>query len=135
MAIGHCPFGEFIGAHHQGCFVCYGRNFPFQHDHGTCPTHKANTEAYEKAHESKKRAPAHVLEARVEVSTDDLSKQTMVGSELAKKIQEIKRAWAAKQDKDKHKDKDGKGKGRWRKKGDALNEVTAQGDTLTTEAP
>ena len=87
-------FGEFIRAHPQGCFVCYGRNSPFQHDHGTCPTHKADTEAYKKAHGSKKRAPTHVREAKVEVSKDELSKLMMIGNELAKEIQEIKRAWA-----------------------------------------
>ena len=30
-------FGEFIRAHPQGCFVCYGRNKGFNHDHRTCP--------------------------------------------------------------------------------------------------
>ena len=32
-------FGEFIRAHPQGCFVCYGRKKGFNHDHRTCPTH------------------------------------------------------------------------------------------------
>ena len=41
--IGEPPlsFGEFIRAHPQGCFVCYGRNKGFNHDHRTCPIHKA----------------------------------------------------------------------------------------------
>ena len=34
-------FGEFIRAHPQGCFVCYGRKRGFNHDHRTCPIHKA----------------------------------------------------------------------------------------------
>ena len=37
-------FGEFIRAHPQGCFVCYGRNKGFNHDYQTCPIHKANTQ-------------------------------------------------------------------------------------------
>ena len=49
-------FGEFIQAHPQGCFVCYERNKGFNHDHRTCPIHKADTEAYKKVHGSKKRA-------------------------------------------------------------------------------
>ena len=32
-------FGEFIRAHPQGCFVCYGRKQGFNHDHRTCPIH------------------------------------------------------------------------------------------------
>ena len=51
-------FGEFIRAHPQGCFVCYGRNKGFNHDHRTCPVHKADTGAHKKVHESKKRAPS-----------------------------------------------------------------------------
>ena len=47
-------FGQFIRAHPQGCFVCYGRNKGFNHDHRTCPVHKAHTEAYKKVHVSKK---------------------------------------------------------------------------------
>ena len=39
-------FVEFIRAHPQGCFVCYGRNKGFNHDHRTFPIHKADTEAY-----------------------------------------------------------------------------------------
>ena len=42
-------FGEFIRAHPQGCFVCYGRKRGFNHDHRTCHVHKADTEAYKKA--------------------------------------------------------------------------------------
>ena len=38
-------FGEFIRVHPQGCFVCYGRNKVFNHDHRACPIHKADTEA------------------------------------------------------------------------------------------
>ena len=37
-------FGEFIRAHPQGCFVCYGRKKGFNHDHRTCPTHQADKE-------------------------------------------------------------------------------------------
>ena len=44
------PFGEFIRAQPQGCFVCYGRQKEFNHDHQTCPVHKADTEAYKKVH-------------------------------------------------------------------------------------
>ena len=45
-------FGEFIGTHPQGCFVCYGRNKGFTHDHRTCSVHGANTEASKKVHGS-----------------------------------------------------------------------------------
>ena len=38
-------FGEFIQAHQQGCFVCYGRSSPFQHDHRPGKIHKADTKA------------------------------------------------------------------------------------------
>ena len=63
---------------------------------------------------------------------DELSK---LRTELAKEIQEIKRAWTPKQHKDKDKDKDKKGKGRWRLKGD-VNEVAAEDGTRTTsDAP
>ena len=79
-------FGEFIRAHPQGCFVCYGRKKGFNHDHRTCPTHKADTEAYKKAHGSKKRAPAGIREAKVEVDRDELSKLVSQGTELAKEI-------------------------------------------------
>ena len=59
------------------------------------------------------------------------------GSELEKEIQEIKRAWAPKQDKDKDKDKDEakKGKGRCRKKGDGVNEFTGEETCPTNDAP
>ena len=45
--------GEFIRAHPQGCFVCYGRNKGFNHDHRACPIPKAETEACKKVHGSK----------------------------------------------------------------------------------
>ena len=102
-------FGEFIRAHPQGCFVCYGRNKGFNHDHRTCPVHKADTEAHKKVHRSKKRTPASVREAEVEVTKDELSKLMSVGTELAKEIQEIKKAWVHKSD-DKNKVKEKKGK-------------------------
>ena len=86
-------FGEFIRAHPQGCFVCYGRNKGFDYDHRTCPVHKADTEAYKKVHGLKKRASASVREAKVKVTKDELSRLMSVGTELAKEIQEIKRAW------------------------------------------
>ena len=127
-------FGEFIRAHPQGCFVCYGRNKGFNHDHRTCPIHKADTEAYKKVHGSKKRAPAGIRETKVEVTKDELSKLMSVGTELAKEIQEIKRNWASKSD-DKNKDKDKKGKKGRKKKG--VNEVDAEESTpiTTTDAP
>ena len=46
-------FGEFIRADPQGCFVCYGRSSPFQHNYRTCPIHKADTEAYKREKEPK----------------------------------------------------------------------------------
>ena len=85
-------FGEFIRAHREGCFVCYGRTFPFQHYHRTCPIHKADTEAYKKAHGTKKRMSANVREAKVEVFKNELSELMTVRTELAKEIQELKRA-------------------------------------------
>ena len=71
--VAHPPlsFGEFIRAHPQGCFWCYGRNNSFQHDHRTCPVHKADTEAYKKAHGSTKRASAKIRQTTVE---EELSK-------------------------------------------------------------
>ena len=105
-------FGEFIGARPQGCFVCNDWSSPFQHDHRTCPIHKADTEAYKKAHGTKKRPSANMQEAKVEVSKDELSKLMMVGTELTKEIQEIERAWGPRSDKDNYKDKDKKGEGR-----------------------
>ena len=136
-------FGEFIRAHPQGCFVCYGRNKGFNHDHRTCPIHKADTEAYKKVHGSKKRAPAGIPETKLEVSKDELSKLMSVGTELAKEIQEIKRSWLPKSDdknkekkeNDKNKDKDKKGKKGGKKEG--VNEVDAEESTptTTTDAP
>ena len=69
------------------------------------------------------------------VSKDKLPKLMMVGTKLAKGIEEIKRAWGPKPDKDKDRDKNKKGKGRGRKEGDAVNEVAAEEDTPTTDAP
>ena len=137
-------FGEFIRAHPQGCFVCYGRKRGFNHDHRTCPVHKADTEAYKKAHGSKKRATAGIREAKVEVDRDELSKLVSQGTELAKEIQEIKRNWVPRSDNknkennqnDQNKDKDkNKGNKGGRKKG--VNEVDAEENTpsSTTDAP
>ena len=143
--IGNPPlsFGEFIRAHHQGCFVCYGRKQGFNHDHRTCPVHQADTEAYKKAHGSKKRAPAGIREAKVEVDKDELSKLMSVGTELAKEIQEIKRNWVLRSDiknkenkeNDQNKDKDKKPRNRGKKKG--VNEVVAEENTptSTTDSP
>ena len=121
-------FGEFIRAHLQGCFVCYGRSSPY-------PIHKANKEAYKKAHGTKKRASADIREAEVEVSKDELSRLKMVVTELAKDIQEVRRAPGPKPDKDKDKDKDKKGKGRWKKKGDVVARVAAEEYDRTTDEP
>ena len=137
-------FGEFIRAHPQGCFVCYGRKGGFNHDHRTCPVHKADTEAYKKAHGSKKRAPAGIREAKVEVDRDELSKLVSQGTELAKEIQEIKRNWVPRSDNknkennqnNQNKDKDKKPtRSERRKKG--VNEVDAEENTpsSTTDAP
>ena len=133
--IGNPPlsFGEFIRAHPQGCFVCYGRKQGFHHDHRTCPIHQADREAYKKAHGSKKRAPAGIREAKVEVDKDELSKLMSVGTELAKEIQEIKRNWVPRSDdknKENDKDKDKKGRKRGKKKG--VNEVDVEESTSTT---
>ena len=127
-------FGDFIRAHSQGCFVCYGRNKGFNHDHRTCPVHKADTEAYKKVHGSKKRAPESVREARVEVTKEELTKRMSVGTELGKGIQEIKRAWVSESD-DKNRDKEKKGKKGGKKKG--VNEVDMEGSTPTptSDAP
>ena len=135
-------FGEFIRGHPQGCFVCYGRKKGFNHDHRTCPTHQADTEAYKKAHGSKKRAPAGIREAKVEVDKDELSKLMSVGTELAKEIQEIESNWVPRSDNknkennqnDQNNDKDKKPRNR-RKKG--VNEVDAEENTptSTTDAP
>ena len=137
-------FGEFIRAHPQGSFVCYGRKKGFNHDHRTCPTHKADTEAYKKAQGSKKCAPAGIREAKVEVDKDELAKlMSSVGTELAKEIQDIKRNWVPRSDNknkennqnDLNKDRDKKGKKGGRKKG--VNEVDAEENTptSTTDAP
>ena len=71
----------------------------------------------------------------MEVSKDELAKLMMVETELAKEIQELKRAWGPKPDRDKHKDKDKKGMGGWRQKGDAVNEVAAEEYSPTSDAP
>ena len=136
-------FGEFIRAHPQCCFVCFGRKKGFNHDHRTCPTHQADTEAYKRAHGLKKRALAGIREAKVEVDKDQLSKLMSVGTELAKEIQEIKRNWVPRSDNknkenkenDQNKDKDKKPRNRGRKKG--VNEVDAEENTptSTTDAP
>ena len=141
--IGNPPlsFGEFIRAHPQGCFVCYGGKQGFNHDHRTCPIHQADTEAYKKAHGSKKRAPAGIREAKVEVDKDELSKLMSMGTELAKEIQEIKRNSVPRSDNknkennDNDKEKDKKGRKRGKKKG--VNEVDAEESTptTTTDAP
>ena len=122
-------FGEFIRAHPQGCFVCYGRNKGFNHDRRTCPIHKADTEAYKKVHGSKKRAPVSIRENNVEVTKDELSKLMSVGTELAREIQEIKGSWVPESD-DKNKDKDKKGKKGGKKR--SVNEVDAEESTPTT---
>ena len=138
--IGNPPlsFGEFIRAHPQGCFVCYGRKQGFNHHHRTCPIHQADTEAYKKPHGLKKRAPAGIRGTKVQVDKDELSKLMSVGTELAEEIQEIKRNWVPRSD-DKNiendKDKDKKGRKRGKKKG--VNEVDAEESTptTTTDAP
>ena len=123
--------------------MCYGRKKGFNHDHGACPIHQADTEAYKKAHGSKKRAPAGIREAKVEVDKDELSKLMSVGTELAKEIQEIKRNWVPRsdiknkenKDNDQNKDKDKKTRNRGKKKG--VKEVDAEENTptSTTDAP
>ena len=57
------------------------------------------------------RTSAKIQEAKVEVAKDELFMLMMVGTELAKETQEIKRAWGPKADKNKDKDGDNKGKG------------------------
>ena len=121
----------------------YGRNTGLNHDHRTCPVHKADTEAYKKVHRSKKRAPAGIRQTKVEVDKDELSKLMSVGTELAKEIQWIKRNWVPRSDdknkvnkeNDKNKDKEEKGKKGGKKKG--VNEVDAEESTptTTTDAP
>ena len=61
---------------------------------------------YKKANGTKRRTSANIREVKVEVSKDELSKLMIVGTELAKEIQEIKKAWGPKPNKDKDKDKD-----------------------------
>ena len=131
-------FWEFIRAHPQGFFVCYGRNKGFNHDHRTCPIRKADTEAYKKVRGLKKRAPAGIRETKVEVSKAELSKLMSPGTELAKEIQEIKRNRVPRSDdknkenkeNDENKDKNKKGSRGVKKKG--VNEVGAEESTLTT---
>ena len=127
-------FGQFIRAHPQGCFVCYGRDKGFNHDHRTCAIHKADTDAYKTVHGSKKRASVGIREDKVEVTKDELSKLMSVGTELAKEIQEIKRSRVPKSD-DKNKDKDKKGKKGEKKK--SVDEVDAEESTpaTTSNAP
>ena len=84
--------GDFIPAHPQCCFFCYRQTPPFQHDHRACPIHKADTEVYKKAHVTKKRTSAKIWKANLEVSKDELSKLLMVRTELAKEMEDIKRA-------------------------------------------
>ena len=127
-------FGEFIRAHPQGCFVCYGRNKGFNNDHRPYPSHKADTEAYKKVHGSKKCAPVGIRENKVEVTKGELSKLMSVGTELAKKIQGINRSLVPKSD-NKNKDKDKKGKKGGNKK--SVNKVDAEESTpaTTSDAP
>ena len=112
----------------SGLFRVLRRNKGFNHDHRTSLVHKADTEAYKKVHGSKKRTAASVCEAKVEVTKDELSKLMSVGTELAKEIQEIKRAWVPKSD-NKNKYKEKKGKKGGKKKG--VNEVDAEESTPT----
>ena len=127
-------FGEFIRAHPQGCFVSYGRNKGFNNNQRTCAVHKADREAYKKVHGSEKRAPASVWGGKVEVTKDEPFKLMSVGTEFAKEIQGIKRAWVPKSE-DKNKDKEPKGKKGQKKKG--VNEVDAEESTPTptSDAP
>ena len=69
------------------------------------------------------------------MSKDERSRLMMVGTELAKEIQRIKRAWEPKPDKDKDKDKDKNGTGWWKEKGDSVAQVAAEEDTPTTDTP
>ena len=79
------------------------------------PDPQGQQEGVQEAQGTKKRTSANVREAKVEGSKDELFKLIMVGTELAKKIQEIKRAWGPNSDNDKDKDKDKRGKGRCRR--------------------
>ena len=79
----------------------------------------------------------------MEVTKDELSKLMLLGSELAKEIQEIKRSWVPKSDdknkenkeNDKNKDKDKKCKKGGKKK--SVNEVDVEESSpaTTTDAP
>ena len=128
-------FAELVQGHPQGCFVFSGRNTPFQQDHQTCPTHKAGTEAYKKAHGLKKRTPANVREVRVEVSKDELFQLIMVGSSSRRRFRKSAETWAPRLDTDIDTDKDRKDKGRLRKDSNAVKEVTIKEDIRTTDAP
>ena len=68
----------------MGCFVCYGRSSPLQHDHRTCLIHQADTEAHKKAHGTKKCTSANIQEAKVEVSRDEFANLMMVGTRTRK---------------------------------------------------
>ena len=65
--VGNTPlsFGEFIRAHPRGCFVCCGRSSAFQQDHRTCPIGEADSEAYKKAHGSRKRTSTNIRENQI----------------------------------------------------------------------
>ena len=66
-----------------------------EHAPSTRPTRRLTR----KAHGSKKRAPAGIREAKMEVDKDELAKlMSSVGTELAKEIQEIKRNWVPRSD-------------------------------------
>ena len=130
--VGDLPLSseELMRAQPQGCFVCYGQNFPFQQEHRTYSTHKADNQPCKKAPGSKKLALANIRESKVEESKEELSK---LKDTLAKQIQEIKRARVPQQDKDRDKHKDKKGKGRWENKGDVVTEVTPEENTPTND--
>ena len=71
----------------------------------------------------------------MEVSKDELSKLMMVGRSREPGGPKPDKHKDNDKDKDKSEDKDKKDKGRPRRKGDAVNEVAAQEDTATTDAP
>ena len=83
-AIRHCPLGSSFKLILRAGSSATGE----QHDHRTRPIHKGETEAYKKAHRTKKPPSANIREAEVEVSKDELSKVMMVGTELAMGIQD-----------------------------------------------
>ena len=66
--------GEFIKTQPRGCFLCYWRSTPFQHDHWQCAVHKADNEAYNQAHGSKRRTPTNIRETAAKVAKGELSK-------------------------------------------------------------